>query len=152
LKTFAPREDMRIAENIKKQFSNERLIVAQAAHYLEGFKQAKKLLGDGQVFGDITDEKAAIFTAAVAKAEKIDFAFVFFKTKGAPLTEARRISRRNPLLWRGDCIIAKGIDNYNKYKNFYGLKAAWLIDPDRIDCGYDEVYEEELPPYSVLFE
>lgn len=112
----------------------------QAAHYLDGLAHAKTHIWKGWVHG----EHDADWLQRVASAQTALWAFVFFKSQGAPYAQAELLSPENPLLEYARRDIENALDSFRLYHDHFGAEGPWvsLDDPEELSA-------DDLPRWAL---
>jgi hypothetical protein len=113
----------------------------QAAHYFDGLYHAKRHIKEGLVHGSTEDD----WLQRVATSQTALFAFVFFKSQGAPFSQAVVLQPKNPLIEtyaRPD--IERALDTFQLYYDTFGAEGPWItLDQPR------ELSVDELPRWLL---
>lgn len=95
----------------------------QAAHYLEGRAQMRKLWVDGAVFG----EHDASLLKHILRTKAFAFAFVFFQKEDAPIAWGMSLTPGNEILSIASREIDLAIHRYCTFMEKYGPNEMWLM-------------------------
>lgn len=96
----------------------------QAAHYFEARGQVGALAEDGAVFGDHDHE----WLRKVATTKEWAFVWIFYQSKGAPLTWGTTVSPGNGILDLARATLSKSEENYRAFVDRFGLDQPWVIE------------------------
>ena len=110
----------------------------QAAHYFEARAQVCALVTGGAVFGNYDTE----WLHKVAATNEWAFVWIFYQSKGAPLTWGTTISPGNGILDLARATLAKSEDNYRTFVDRFGLDQPWVISEP-----LDELDVNDLPAW-----
>jgi PDDEXK-like domain of unknown function (DUF3799) len=95
----------------------------QAAHYLEGRGELRRLVEQGLVFGD----HDATWLKRAADSPSFAFQWVFFQAEGAPITWSRSLSPGNPILDIAERDRQKALLIYRDFKRSFSDGEMWLL-------------------------
>lgn len=96
----------------------------QAAHYFEARAQVGALAGDGAVIGDHDSE----WLRKVSATTEWAFVWIFYQSKGAPLTWGTTVSPGNGILDLARATLARSEENYKAFVDRFGLDQPWVIE------------------------
>ena len=111
-----------------------------ASHYMDGRRQMRRLLADGNIFGG--DDASREFISTAAGVDTFAFVLVFYQAEGAPISHGFKLSPSNPLLETAHAAVDRAIWTYADMMKRFGPDAAW-IDPQPLE----ELDETEMPAW-----
>ena len=138
LKSNANTMDIDFVASCRKAIASYRYDV-QAAHYLEARNILPAFVFDGAVSGDHDPE----WLRKVADAKEFAFVWVFFQSRGAPLTWGTTVSPGNGLLDVARATLAKAEENYKQFVSRFGVDRPWVIEH-----ALEELDFNELPAWA----
>lgn len=111
----------------------------QSSHYGEARNLLREFVAAGAVHGDHDPE----WLARVAQAQESAFVFIFFQSKGAPVTWGTTISPGNGTLDLGSATISRAERHYKEFSERFGFDQPWTIhDP------LEELDVNQLPAWA----
>jgi hypothetical protein len=108
----------------------------QAQHYLDGLKHARSHIRNKLVHGLHGDDD---WLQRVAMAQDALFAFVMFKSQGAPFADARLLSPQNPILEIARRDIELALDAFRAYYQHFGATGPWVTLDTPSELSIDEI-------------
>ena len=142
LKSITPYSGIPFVASCRKAIANFSYDV-QAEAYLEGRTRARDFARDGRVFvSSKTQEPEPLFLESLASVNHWYFMFIFWASKGVPLTWGTILSPGNEALATARIIINRALDNYTRCVKRFGSDKPWL--------EYEAVVElqrEDLPAW-----
>jgi len=107
----------------------------QAAHYLEGRAEVRRMVEDGLVFGD----HDPAWLRRAADCEQFAFQWVFFQAEGAPITWSRSLSPGNPILDIAERDRGKALLIYRDFKQAFPDGDMWLLNEPVTEIDINEL-------------
>lgn len=135
LKTLGNTMDMPFPVACRTAIARRKMDV-QAAHYMEGRKQFRRLFEEGRVFGD----HDLRMTRRIAEAPDWGWAWVFIQSVEAPLTWSTSLRRENPILEIGWHQCLRALDVYRDHMDRFGRDQMWILAEP-----VEELDQSEMP-------
>lgn len=134
LKSNANKMDLDFVASCRKAIAQYRYDV-QAAHYTEARNILPAFVLDGAVNGDHDPE----WLRKVADAKEFAFVWIFFQSRGAPLTWGTTVSPGNGLLDFARATLAKAEENYKTFVERFGVDSPWIIEQPLEELDFNEL-------------
>lgn len=112
-----------------------------AAHYMNARRQMKSLYQADKVYGDFDEQwlKAVVMNPSFA------FVFVFWQSKGSPITKGITLSPMNPIIERANNEIKSAIAVYKEYMERFGSDSAWILQEPLVEAD-----DSDMPTWFNL--
>lgn len=123
LKSIENSRNIALPEACRRAISDRRLDV-QAAHYLDAREAMQALWKAGLVTGAV-DEK---WLERAANGTSFAWVWVFWQSKGAPLTWATKLSPGNPIFDIAKVALRRAEQNFLEYMRRFGPSTPWVIE------------------------
>ncbi len=141
LKSIVGRDDKDFPAQCMSHIAGYRYDV-QALHYLDGWAEVARLMGEGAVFGADDDQAIVRLQRASGRALST-FIFVFVQKNGAPLTWATMLTPGNEgIFGPARATISVAEQNWLTFSKRHGLDKPW-VDPQPIK----ELFVDEMPAW-----
>lgn len=101
-----------------------------AAHYMNGRRQMKRLYEEDRIFGDFDDA----WLKPIVSNPNFAFVFVFWQSKGSPITKGITLSPMNPIVERANNEIRSAIAVYKEYMDRFGSDSAWILQEPLVEA------------------
>jgi len=98
----------------------------QAAHYLEAYRAARRLLDQWQVFGEMPDPD---FLNAFLSAEGVDWVWVMMRRDAGMVPLILSMDTEDRAFEHAQRIVAAALETYRFYMDLYGPEALWTPPP-----------------------
>ena len=107
----------------------------QTAHYLEGLRHAKQHIRDGLIHGRVDLD----WLQRVQTAQTSLFAFIFYKSQGAPYAQAKLLSPENPILEIARRDVETALDRFELYHDTHGPAGPWVSLEEPQELSIDDL-------------
>lgn len=101
-----------------------------AAHYMNGRRQMKRLYQQDLIYGDFDEQ----WLKNVVNNPSFAFVFVFWQSKGSPITKGITLSPMNPIIERAENEIKSAIAVYKEYMDRFGSHTAWILEEPLVEA------------------